>query len=283
MKLCQFSNEDLLRELQSRASGLSNEEVSSRLEQYGPNKISEAKKTPVILRLAANFYHIFALLLWVAGILAFVAGMPELGWAIIAVIVINAMFSFWQEFQAEKAVEALRRILPTRARVIRGGDMMEKLAEELVPGDIIVLQEGDNISADARLLEESELRVNAATLTGESEPVRKMAQPVSGEGLSATEIPNLVLAGTSVAFGSGKAVVYSTGMKTEFGKIASLTQKVQTELSPLQKEVNRVALIIAVVAIVMGAALFGIATVFTPLSLGTAAIFAIGMLVAKCA
>ncbi len=281
MKLCQFSNEDLLRELQSRASGLSNEEVSSRLEQYGPNKISEAKKTPVILRLAANFYHIFALLLWVAGILAFVAGMPELGWAIIAVIVINAMFSFWQEFQAEKAVEALRRILPTRARVIRGGDMMEKLAEELVPGDIIVLQEGDNISADARLLEESELRVNAATLTGESEPVRKMAQPVSGEGLSASEIPNLVLAGTSVAFGSGKAVVYSTGMKTEFGKIASLTQKVQTELSPLQKEVNRVALIIAVVAIVMGAALFGIATVFTPLSLGTAAIFSIGMLVAN--
>jgi magnesium-transporting ATPase (P-type) len=281
MQLCQLANEDLKSELKTRSAGLSGEEAASRLLEYGPNEIAEAKKTPLILRFAANFYHTFALLLWVAGILAFVAGMPELGWAIIAVIVINALFSFWQEFQAEKAVEALKRILPARARVIRGGDVSEILAEELVPGDILVLQEGDNISADARLIEDSELRVNAATLTGESEPVRKMAQPVSGEGLTASEIPNLVLAGTSVALGSGKAVVYSTGMKTEFGKIASMTQAVKTELSPLQKEVNRVALIIAVVAIVMGAALFGIAALFTPLSLGTAAIFAIGMLVAN--
>lgn len=281
MQLCQLSNEDLLRELDSRANGLSDEEARQRLEEYGANEITEAKKTPMVLRLAANFYHTFALLLWAAGVLAFVAGMPQLGWAIIAVIFINAIFSFWQEFQAEKAVEALKKILPARAQVLRGGEITEILAGELVPGDVIMLQEGDNISADARLLRESELRVNAATLTGESEPVRKMAQPVSGDGLSPSEIPNLVLAGTSVAFGSGKAVVFSTGMKTEFGKIASLTQTVKTELSPLQREVNRVALIIAMVAIVMGAVLFGVAALLTPLSLGTAAIFAIGMLVAN--
>jgi magnesium-transporting ATPase (P-type) len=281
MQFCQLANEDLLRELETRAAGLSGDEVASRLEQFGPNEITEARKTPLIFRLAANFYHTFALLLWVASILAFVAGLPELGWAIIAVIFINALFSFWQEYQAEKAVEALKRILPARVRVIRGGEIVEILARDLVTGDIIVLQEGDNISADARLLEESELRVNAATLTGESEPVRKMAQPVSGKGLTASEVPNLVLAGTSVAFGTGKAVVYATGMKTEFGKIATLTQTVKVELSPLQKEVNRVAMIIAIVAIVMGAALFGVAALFTPLSLGTAAIFAIGMLVAN--
>lgn len=281
MQPCQLSNEDLIRELETSAAGLTDSEAVLRLEEYGPNEITEAKKTPLLLRFAANFYHTFALLLWVACSLAFVAGMPELGWAIIAVIVINALFSFWQEFQAEKAVEALKRILPAKARVMRGGDVREILAEKLVPGDILVLYEGDNISADARLIEESELRVNTATLTGESEPVRKMARPVQGEGLTASEIPNLVLAGTSVALGSGKAVVYSTGMKTEFGKIASLTQAVKTELSPLQKEVNRVALIIAIVAIVMGAALFGIAALFTPLSFGTAAVFAIGMLVAN--
>ncbi|MBI5871234.1 MAG: cation-transporting P-type ATPase [Actinobacteria bacterium] len=281
MRLCQLSNEDLLRELETRAAGLSDDEAHERLEKYGANEITEAKKTPMVLRLAANFYHTFALLLWAAGILAFVAGMPQLGWAIIAVIFINALFSFWQEFQAEKAVEALKKILPARAQVMRGGDLTEILAVNLVPGDIIVLQEGDNISADARLLQESELRVNAATLTGESEPVRKMAQPVSGDGLSPSEIPNLVMAGTSVAFGSGKAVVFSTGMNTEFGKIASLTQTVKAELSPLQREVNRVALIIAGVAIAMGAVLFGVAALLTPLSLGTAAIFAIGMLVAN--
>ncbi len=281
MPLYQLSNDELLRELDSRAAGLNDSEVAARLEQYGPNEITEVKKASLILRFAANFYHTFALLLWVAGILAFIAGLPELGWAIIAVIVINALFSFWQEFQAEKAVEALKRILPARARVIRSGDVQEVLASNLVPGDIIILQEGDNISADSRLLEDSELRVNAATLTGESEPVRKMAMPVSGEGLVPSEIPNLVMAGTSVAFGSGKGVVFSTGMKTEFGKIAALTQTVKVELSPLQKEVNRVALIIAAVAIVMGASLFGVAALFTPLSLGTAAIFAIGMLVAN--
>lgn len=281
MQLCQLSNEDLLRELDTRAAGLTDGEARQRLEKYGVNEITEAKKSPMVLRLAANFYHTFALLLWAAGVLAFIAAMPQLGWAIIAVIFINAIFSFWQEFQAEKAVEALKRILPAHAQVLRGGDVTEILAGDLVPGDIIVLQEGDNISADARLLQESELRVNAATLTGESEPVRKMAQPVSGEGLSPSEIPNLVLAGTSVAFGSGKAVVFSTGMNTEFGKIASLTQTVKTELSPLQREVNRVALIIAGVAIVMGAMLFGVAALLTPLSLGTAAIFAIGMLVAN--
>ncbi len=281
MQLCQLTNDELIGELDTCASGLTPAEAAARLSRYGPNEIKEAKKAPMLLRLAANFYHTFALLLWAAGILAFAAGMPELGWAIIAVIVINALFSFWQEYQAEKAVEALKRILPARARVIRSGEVTEVLAQELVPGDVMVLQEGDNISADARLLEESELRVNAATLTGESEPVRKMARPVAGEGLTASEIPNLVLAGTSVAFGTGKAVIFSTGMQTEFGKIAALTQTVKPELSPLQKEVNRVALLIAGVALVMGAALFGVAALFTPLSLGTAAIFAIGMLVAN--
>lgn len=276
-----LSNDELFKELDSRPAGLNGDEVQERLARFGTNEIVEARKSPLILRLAANFYHVFAILLWVAGVLAFIAGIPQLGWAIIAVIFINAFFSFWQEFQAEKAVEALKKILPARARVIRGGELIEVLAGELVPGDIIVLQEGDNISADARLLDENELKVNAATLTGESEPVRKMAGPVTGENMTASEIPNLVLAGTSVAYGSGKAIIFATGMNTEFGKIASLTQKVKTELSPLQKEVNRVALIIAAVALAMGAGLFGIAALFTPLSLGMAAIFAIGMLVAN--
>jgi potassium/sodium efflux P-type ATPase len=272
---------DVYAALETAASGLTDEKVGARLERYGINEIAESRKTPMIFRLAANFYHTFALLLWVASILSFIAGLPQLGWAIIAVIFINALFSFWQEFQAEKAVEALKKILPTRARVIRNGELKEILATQLVPGDVVVLQEGENISADARVVEENELRVNAATLTGESAPVRKTSRPVSGENMTPSEMTNLVLAGTSVAFGSAKAVVFSTGMSTEFGKIATLTQKVKPELSPLQREVNRVALIIAAIALVMGAGLFGIAALLTPLSVSLAAVFAIGMIVAN--
>ena len=116
---------------------------------------------------------------------------------------------------------------------------MQIPAAELVPGDLIVLEEGDTISADARLIEEFELRTNNATLTGESEPVRKTASPHSDPNLTPIEMPNLVFAGTSVAYGGGKAVVYATGMDTQFGKIAELTQSVEAELSPLQKEMEQ--------------------------------------------
>lgn len=281
MQISEMPRDELLQELGSRPGGLTEAEAEDRLRQHGPNEIREVRRAPLALKLLANFYHTFALLLWAAGVLAFVADMAELGWAIIAVIFINAGFSFWQENRAEKAVEALKKILPAKARVIRGGSLEEVLARDLVPGDIIVLAEGDYISADSRLLDENDLRVNAATLTGESEPVRKLATPTSAEGMTPGEIPNLVLTGTSVAFGSGKAVVYATGMETEFGKIASLTQTVKVELSPLQKEVNRVALVIAAVAIIMGATLFGVSSLFTQLSMGAAAVFAIGMLVAN--
>ena len=137
--------------------------------------------------------------------------MPQLGWAIFAVIFINAIFSFWQEFRAEKATEALKKMIPHNARVIRDGKTVQIEAAELVPGDLMVLEEGDAISADARLVEEFELRTNNATLTGESEPVRKTASPHDDPNLTLIEMPNLVFAGTSVAYGGGKAVVFATG------------------------------------------------------------------------
>ncbi len=137
--------------------------------------------------------------------------MPELGWAIFAVIFINAIFSFWQEFRAEKATEALKQMIPRNAKVIRDGKTIQIPAAELVPGDLIVLEEGDAISADARLIEEYELRTNNATLTGESEPVRKSASPHTDPNLTQIEMPNLVFAGTSVAYGGGRAVVFATG------------------------------------------------------------------------
>ena len=177
-----------------------------------------------------------ALLLWVGGLLGFLAQMPQLGIAIWLVNLINGAFSFWQEYKAEQATAALRQLLPTYARVVRDGQEQRLLAEELVPGDVMLLAEGDHISADGRLVHEAALRVDQSTLTGEAHPVRKTAEAVLRGGLTRVELPNLVFAGTSVAAGTGRAVVCATGMATEFGKVAHLTQVVGDERSPLQHE-----------------------------------------------
>lgn len=267
--------------LKTSKRGITEKEARTRLQKYGLNKIPEVKGTPLILKFLANFYHTFALLLWFSAALAFIAGMSELGGAIIGVIIINAIFSFWQEYKAEKATEALKKLMPPVARVMREGEIKEIPAEELVPGDLLVLSDGDNISADARVVEEFELRLNMATLTGESLPSRRTTEPLLGKGLAITDIPNLVFSGTSVASGSGRAVVFATGMATQFGKIAYLTQTVEEELSPLQKEVKRVALIVAALAIILGLALFAVNSLVAKLGLAASAMFAIGLIVAN--
>lgn len=267
--------------LNTSPRGLSEEEARLRLEQYGPNEIREAGKTPLILRFLANFYQVFALLLWASAALSFISGSYALGWTIIAVIFLNAVFSFVQEYQAEKAVEALKKLLPARARVLRDGEVKEILARELVPGDVIIIEAGDSISADARLVEETELRTNNAALTGESEPVRRTADPVPERSVPLSEIPNLVFAGTSATFGSGRAVVFATGMSTQFGRIAGLTQAVKPAPSPLQIEVRNIAILIAAIALLAGAALFVIGAAVARLSVADATLFAIGMIVAN--
>jgi magnesium-transporting ATPase (P-type) len=261
--------------------GLSEEEAKKRLEEYGPNQIEEIKQKPLILKFLENFYNILALLLWGASILAFIAGTPQLGFAIIAVIIINALFSFWQEYEAEKAAEALKKILPSKVKVIREGVEKEILAAELVPGDIIVLSEGDNISADSRLVEAFQLKVDNSTLTGESRPVRKDSESMDGEDHTFVEMHNLIFAGTSVSSGSGNAVVFATANKTEFSKIATLTQAVKEVQSPLQKEIGKLARIIAAVAILMGFSLFIVNIFVVNFPLELAFLFAIGLTVAN--
>src|SRR5512143_2806253 len=138
----------------SSPDGLTAAEAQARQQQYGPNAIQTIKGTPLWKKFLANFTHLMALLLWAGGIMAFIGQMPQLGWAVWAVVLINGAFSFWQEFKAEKATEALKKLLPSFARVIRGGQELKLPTEELVPGDVILLAEGDHISADARLVEE---------------------------------------------------------------------------------------------------------------------------------
>ena len=274
--------------LDTRPAGLTQAEAAARLQRYGPNAIREVKGTPLVLKFLANFTHLMALLLWAGGIMAFIADMPQLGWAIWAVVVINAIFSFWQEYKAEKATAALKRLLPSYARTLRDGEERRILAEELVPGDLLLLAEGDHISADSRLVAAAELRVDQSTLTGESRPVHKTAEAVpravsaagSAQAVARLELPNLMFAGTSVAAGTGKAVVFATGMRSEFGNIAHLTQTVGEDLSPLQKELRRVTKVVTALATGIGLLFFVLAIALAGGSLAESFVFAVGMIVA---
>lgn len=271
---------ELYRTLDSDPKGLSSGKAAARLLRYGTNAISVPPGRSLYLRLLDNFTHLMALLLWAGGAMAFVGGMPELGWAIWAVVVINAVFSFWQESRAEKAVEALKRLLPAQVTVLRDGEERLVPAEELVPGDLVLLSQGDRCSADLRLVEEWDLRVDQSTLSGESHPARKTADPVPDESISRNESPNLVFAGTSVVSGTGRGVVFATGMHTEFGRIARLTSATADTPSPLQQEINRMTRLISFLALAIGVVFFLLSVMILKREIHAGFIFAVGMVVA---
>jgi magnesium-transporting ATPase (P-type) len=266
--------------LETHPDGLTDAEAAERLAAYGPNIIREIKGTPLIWKFLANFTHLMAALLWVGGLIAFIAQMPQLGMAIWMVNLINGAFSFWQEYRAEQATAALRRMLPQYARVRRDGRELRILADELVPGDVLLLAEGDHISADGRLVHEADLRLDQSMLTGEAHPVLKTSEAVLHGNLARAELPNLVFAGTSVVAGTGTAVVITTGMATEFGRIAHLTQSVGAEPSPLQKELRRVTKTVTVLATSLGLLFFVLAIALAGVDLADGFIFAMGIIVA---
>jgi Ca2+-transporting ATPase len=269
--------------LQTTAQGLSSTEASERLARFGANALPPAPRRPLILRLGDQLLHGMALLLWVAGALAFAAGTPALGWAIWAVVLINGLFSFWQEYQAERSLEALRRALPQRVRVWRDGQLQERDAAELVPGDRIALEEGDQVPADGRLVAASALSLDLAVLTGESLPVARHARPIpSGRGdLPVREQANLVLAGTTVVQGRGEALVYGTGAETEFGHVARLTAGSERGKSSLEREVGRIVRTITTIAVAMAVLSFALSWLLVGLGPLPSLVFAMGILVAN--
>jgi magnesium-transporting ATPase (P-type) len=264
----------------SRPAGLTSEEAKVRLATDGPNVIPDPPKASALRRYGANFAHVMAVLLWIAGAIALAAGLPQLAVAIWVVNVVNGIFSSWQEFKADRATEALRDLLPTYAAVLRGGEHTKVPAEDLVVGDVMILEEGDRVSADARLVDHVSLRVDQSTLTGESRPVRKASESCEPAGRARAELPNLVFAGTSVATGRGKAVVTATGRSTEFGRVATLTGAMEETLSPLQLEMRRLSYTVSVVAVGMGVLFFVLASSLGGLSLSRGFVFALGMIVA---
>jgi len=284
MRIHQLSALDAVASLQSSTAGLSATEVERRLHEYGRNEVQKATRGPLWLRLINEFTAFFSLILWVAAGLAYFAewndpgqGMAKIGGAIVIVILVSGLFSFWQEYRVEQTLVALRKLLPQYAQVLREGKATRVPAELLVPGDIIHLEQGDNVPADCRLIEAFGATVNNAALTGESLPISRKATPSEADDF--IDSKNILLAGTSMVSGQAKAVVFATGMRTEFGKIAHLTQIAGDEVSPLRKEIAHLSRLTAILAVLIGL-LFFVCGWMIGFPFWKLFIFAIGIIVA---
>ncbi len=268
----------LLRDLRSARAGLSGREAARRLQVYGPNELPHKGGRQWPLALLRQLVHPLALLLWVAAALAWFAGTTNLAYAIVGVIILNGLLAFFQEQQAERAVEALGKYLPERSAVLRDGVVVHLESTQLVRGDVVLLAEGDRVPADARLIEGT-VDVDASMLTGESAPVTRTADAVD-DADRPLDSPVLVFSGTVCVAGSARAVVHATGRRTEIGRIASLSARIGREESPLERQVRRVAWLIAGVAVVVGVGFLPLG-VAAGLSWSAAFVFAIGLLVAN--
>lgn len=267
-------------ELAGLVDGLSEAEAALRLERYGANRLPESARARWYVEIAANFLHFFAILLWIGAALGWLAGSPQIALAIVAVILINGGFSYWQQYQAERAVEALTALLPREVTVRRSGQPLLVPAADIVPGDVLLLSEGEAVPADARLIAATALRLDISSLTGESRPVARYAREVDPTGRGPSELPNLVLAGTSVTAGCGEAVVFATAGVTEFGRIAELTQRQEVRPSPLALELSRITRVITALAISTGGLFFVLSTAGAGLSLLNGLLFGVGVIAA---
>ncbi len=238
--------------------GLSEELAAERFEEYGPNLLEEVVGVSPWRQFAGQFSEFIVLVLIAAAVLSGILQEWMDAIAILVIVVLNAILGFIQEYRAERALEALKKMAAPVARVIRGGEVRNVPAEELVPGDVIALEMGDLVPADARLLEDHLLQVDEASLTGESVPVKKRAEAVLAENAPLGDRCNMVYASTVVTYGKGAALVTATGMDTELGKIAHLVQTMGRESTPLQDQLEKVGKLLVYGCILIVAGVFGL-------------------------
>jgi sodium/potassium-transporting ATPase subunit alpha len=270
--------------LQSRFEGLTAEEAAERLRELGKNTLGAPVRFRLIRSLFRQLTNFFSLLLDVAAGLCFVADamqpgerMNVLGWALLGVSLLNALFAFFQEYRAERAMQALAKFLPPRLVLRRGGQELDMLAEDVVPGDVLLIREGDRISADARLVECNDLLVNNAPLTGESAAAVLTKEAESGRLIDSS---NIAFAGCSVLKGSGVAVVFATGERTQFGKVAALSRDIRRPASPLERQTTHMVRVLTAIAVTMGVGFFTYG-VFAGRPLWVNLVFMLGIIVAN--
>ena len=253
----------LLTQLASSDQGLSEREAAERLLRDGPNFMTEHPRVPLALQFMKHLGNWFALLLWLGALLSYVGSLFQLGEgmeliavALIAVILVNAGFTLFQEWRVERAMGAFKGMMAQQARVVRDGREQELDVTQIVSGDLLVLREGDRVGADARLLQVNQLKVDNAPLTGESEPQLRTADIVPTATRLASR--NLVFAGTLVTSGTGQAVVYSTGNQTEIGRIAGVMRTTKRQEPPIKKELRHFIRVISTIALLLGLLFFAI-------------------------
>ncbi len=259
--------ETVLEEFQTDPLGLKEEEVKRRLEKYGLNELKERKRTSALQIFLNQFKDIFVIMLLIATAVSFIVGETADAITIAAIVVLNAVVGFVQEYRSEKAMEAMRKLTAPKARLMRDGKEVMVPAKEVVPGDIVLLESGDRVPADSRLIEVVELRTDEAVLTGESTQVEKRIGVVE-ENKPVADRKNMIFTATYVTYGRGKAVVTSTSMDTEFGKIAEMVQAVEAEETPLKLKLESFAKKLGIIIVLACAAIF-ILEVLDPARPGT--------------
>lgn len=241
---------EAIKQLNSSENGLSQKEAEARIEKYGYNELEKGKKATPIVIFINQFKNALILLLIFAGFLSLFLHEKVESIAIFAIVLLNAILGFIQEYRAEKAIEALQKISAPTAKIMRDGKEQKIPAKDIVPGDILILEAGDIIAADSRLMEVSSLQVDEAPLTGESVPSKKVISEFK-KGTSVTDQENMAFMGTVVTYGKGKSIVTNTGMKTEFGKIASSLAETKEVKTPLQIKFEQLAKQIGIVAVLL--------------------------------
>ncbi|MCK4717293.1 MAG: cation-transporting P-type ATPase [Thermoplasmata archaeon] len=264
--------------LKTNAKGLSSTEARGRLQKYGPNTLTTEVGTSKLLMFLSQFREVLVLVLIVAGIISFLVGSYRDGAIMFIIAFVNAAIGFVQEYKAGKILESLKVLIRSPAKVLRDGEITEIGLDELVPGDVVHLEEGDKVPADIRIMESFNLRTNDFSLTGESMPQEKHSNSIR-DAATLGDRNNMAYLGTTVATGNATGVVVATGMNTEVGKIADLTQETSETLSPLQKELGMLGNRITVLVVAISACLF-IVAIYQDFSVYVSLIYALGIAVA---
>ncbi|MCL2403513.1 MAG: HAD-IC family P-type ATPase, partial [Coriobacteriia bacterium] len=257
MRWYKATDTEILHELGTDAqAGLSNDEAKRRLEKYGPNKLNEKPPTPLWKVFLGQFKDFLIYILFAAVVIAALQGQIIEAIAILIILLVNGVLGFVQEYRSEQALDALKQMAAPMAYVLRDEVQQHLLSSELVPGDIVMLEAGNTVPADGRLLEVGALRMVESALTGESETVRKNAIPLEGDHDILGDQENMVFASTTVSAGRGTYVVTATGQDTEMGKIATLLDSTEQSASPLQLELERTGKHIGMAILIIAAVIF---------------------------
>ena len=260
LKYYQLDAAQVLAQLHTQKTGLSQTEAATRLQATGPNKLSDHKQTSLLTKFILQFKDLMIIILMIAAFVALLAGEGSDAIIIFLVIILNAVFGVFQEAKAENAIAALQKMTTPKSRVLRDQTVQVIDSEDLVPGDVVLLEAGDIIPADVYFLEANALKVEEAALTGESVPVEKQASPLPAKDIPLAEQTNLGFMNTNVTYGTAQAVVVETGMATQVGQIAKMLTEVDQTVTPLQKNISHLSKVLSVLILVIAAFIFAFGT-----------------------